>query len=182
MKIKKNAIDNIFSLDAFSGPMWATTMMGGRCGGINGQTWIWYGSKQCVVRYLFSNCPTYMDFSSGTSMGLGVLSLSITFSPLFKWFSFRHLVRIIQIHINFRVCGQALPLLVQGSGDKDKVKLQPEVETASLMQILAAPGNKSSTKSLTNKDLRRWHFIWHPNISGFFMCESMTDRAQNKNK
>ena len=48
-----------------------------------------------------------------------------------------------------------LPLLVQGSGDKDKVKLQPEVETASLMQISAAPGNESSTKSLTNKDLRR---------------------------
>ena len=61
----------------------------------------------------------------------------------------------IQIHISFKVCGQALPLLVQGFGDKDKVKLQAEVETASLMQISAAPGNKSSTKSLTNKDLRR---------------------------
>ena len=57
----------------------------------------------------------------------------------------------IQIHISFKVCGQALPLLVQGFGDKDKVKLQPEVETASLMQISAAPGNKSSTKSLTKK-------------------------------
>ena len=90
----------------------------------------------------------------------------------------------IQIHISFKVCGQALPLLVQGFGDKDKVKLQPEVETASLMQISAAPGNKSSTKSLTNKDLRRWHFIWHPNISGFWwhMCESMIDRAQNTEK
>ena len=55
------------------------------------------------------------------------------------------------IHINYKVCGQTLPLLVQGSGDKDKVKLQPEVETASLMQISAAPGNKSSTKSLTKK-------------------------------
>ena len=57
----------------------------------------------------------------------------------------------IQIHISFKVCGQALPLLVQGFGDKDKVKLQAEVETASLMQISAAPGNKSSTESLTKK-------------------------------